>query len=70
MRRNSTRLILSSLAIASTIAGCTLIAEVDRTKIPDDSGQMGGMGGTGSGGSAPGGMGGLGGDSAQAGSKN
>lgn len=44
MRRASTQLILSSFLVASAIAGCTLIAEVDRSKI-DDNTATGGVGG-------------------------
>ena len=44
MRRASTKLILSSLLVTSVIAGCTLIAEVDRSKI-DDTTATGGDGG-------------------------
>lgn len=56
MRRASTQLILSSFLVASAIAGCTLIAEVDRSKI-DDSGAGGESPATG-GAPAEGGVGG------------
>jgi hypothetical protein len=60
MRRASIQLILSSLFVASAIAGCTLIAEVDRSKIDDKTGTGGEPASTGG---TPG-EGGMGGDNA------
>ena len=47
MSHRSRNLLLSLLLATSTIAGCTLIAEVDRNKIPAGDGDGdGGEGGT------------------------
>ena len=47
MSHRSRNLLLSLLLATSTIAGCTLIAEVDRSKIPAGDGDGdGGEGGT------------------------
>jgi hypothetical protein len=68
MKRSSFRLIALTVAVLGTAAACTLIAEVDRSKIatedPDPTnmgGDSGTGGGNGTGGSSQGGGGGLGG---------
>jgi hypothetical protein len=45
MSHHLRNLLLSLLLATSATAGCTLIAEVDRSKIPDE-GEVGGNGGT------------------------
>lgn len=47
MSHRSRNLLLSLLLATSTIAGCTLIAEVDRSKIPAGDGDGDGEGGDG-----------------------
>jgi hypothetical protein len=44
MRQSWKKLVLCSLLVAVPVLGCTLIAEVDRSKIPTDDGS-GGAGG-------------------------
>lgn len=41
MSHRSHSLLLSLLLATTTLAGCTLIAEVDRSKIPDEEGDGG-----------------------------
>jgi|GEM_PF-3532951 len=54
MNRSYRHLLIASLAISSAIAGCTLIAETDRTKIDDGTPDgSGGMGDGGDGGEDP-----------------
>jgi len=71
MRLTIPRAFVLSFTIATAIAGCTLIAEVDRSKIPNEPEDEGGMGGddnsggdSGTGGES---VGGQGGESAMAG---
>lgn len=57
MKRSSLRLLVLILAVLTTAAACTLIAEVDRSKIADEEPDPSGMGG-GTGGDSVGGQGG------------
>ncbi len=61
---------LGALGVAVTIASCTLITDVDRSRIPDDA--TGGSAGAGTGGRAPasGGEGGVGATGGTGGSTN
>ena len=60
MRSSRLPLALGALGVAIAIASCTLITDVDRSKIPDDA--TGGGAGAGTGGGTPsGGNGGMGG---------
>lgn len=68
MRSSRLPLALGALGVAATIASCTLITDVDRSRIPEGSTGGGAGAGTGGGSTASGGEGGLGGSDGSGGS--